>query len=140
MILLLVLTAAPALVPATPKMNASCLGAPVHLETDNVPVGNGKSTSVVNIWGFVDRETGAVVAWAYKNFRDEYYIQFNYKVPHDRFNDIPFANRIFAPPINGVYDRIVRLTPPQLQTVEEALSKKGVIRHACFTRDLRSDL
>ena len=140
MILLLLLTGAATLVPTIPKMNASCLGAPVHLETDNVPVGNGKSTSVVNIWGFVDRESGAVVAWAYKNFADDYYIQFNDKVPHDNFIDIPFASRIFAPPVNGVYDRIVRLTPPQLQTVEEALAKKGVIRHACFTRDLRSDL
>ncbi len=119
-----------------PRVNDPCLGAPVRLVTDNVPVGSDVATSVVNIWGFRDVSNNTAVAWLYKNHLGAYYIQFNYKEAPGRFDGIPLWRKILAQPTNGVYMPLVKITQEELIAIENALIAKGVTRSGCFSKDI----
>lgn len=119
----------------SPSTNAGCLNAPFRLITDNVPVGNGTATSVINIWGFIDNDGGMPAAWLYKNDLGDYYAQFNYRVARGRFDGIPLHAEFFAKPKMGDYLNIVKLSSLQIVALENALIAKGYVRIGCFSKD-----
>jgi len=119
-----------------PRINAGCLGAPLRLGTDNVPIGNGTATSVMNVWGFVDGSHRAV-GWMYRNYARNYYAQLNYRANLKSYTAVPFASRLLARPSVGDYLPIVQLTAQQLVDIENYFLTKDIRREACFKEPLR---
>ena len=121
-----------------PKQDAGCLGSPLHVATDNVPIGSGISTSVVNIWGFVPRGSSAADAWLYKNDSGKYYVQFAGTVPPQKYRTV-----ISAEYLNGYkagskrFYPIIEASASRLITLENQLLGIGIERRACFLSDYK---
>lgn len=131
--LLLATLVATATLPS-PTVDATCASAPLHIATDNVPIGNGIPTSVVNIWWFSEG-TSQPVAWLYRNAVGHYYMQFNGRVDAARYKDLPMSSTLLRAS-NGYYP-IVRLDGEQIVRIESALLVQGVARGACFSADYK---
>jgi hypothetical protein len=124
------------LVLSEPRIDAQCLSSPFRLATDNVPVGSGVPTSVVNIWGLQNAADGTTAGWLYKNGLGNYYLQLNYKAKPERYDGIPLSSLLLAKPQNGLYKPLVKVSPTELIDIENALLSHGVSRSACFSGDL----
>lgn len=119
----------------SPTTNAGCFAAPERVGTDNVPIGNGVPTSVVNIWGFLKPGTRTATAWIYKNGLGDYYLQFNHGA------DVTFAEGnkglkrfLVRKQSKGNYP-FVKVSPQQLVDIENLMLSYGMARFGCFTQD-----
>lgn len=118
-----------------PQIDAKCRQSPFGLGTDNVPVGNGTATSVMNTWAFL--EPNGSTGWLYKNNLGNHYFQLANKVSPKTAMlwglDARFLHRLgswsnYNPALVATND-IVNL--------ENRLLVHGVVRIGCFSGDLR---
>ncbi|MHB8153184.1 MAG: hypothetical protein ACYDG3_08995 [Bacillati bacterium] len=126
----------PAIVP--PREGAVCAGSPLVLTLlqNNLPQGNLYSTSIVNIWAFIDRRGGAAKAWLYKNWLGHYYIAFSETQKPSEYPYLRGNWRFFGDPGGGVYGpRRVHLR--ELLGIENALGAHGILRVSCFSHDAK---
>lgn len=98
-----------------PKVDAKCYQSVFNLGTDNVPVGNGLSTSVVNIWAFNDR-TGRSVAWLYKNNSGKYYLQISKVVDPRIASSLGINSKFLKRPIPGGNYTPIRVSTSDIRT------------------------
>jgi hypothetical protein len=122
--------------PVEPSRDATCLGAPLRLETDNVPIGNGVPTSVINTWAFAKSTAGSPIIWLYKNKIGNYYAQVNNRADAAPISGLPIANRLLVRPIHSSLYALVSITPAELISVENKLFAQGFVRLSCFSHDL----
>jgi hypothetical protein len=120
------------------RVGQSCYDSLLVIGTDNVPVGNGKPTTIVNIWALLKQKSGdnQPIAWIYKNAAGNYWIQ----VAGSQSETIrkAFPSGDAARLLQGATAER-RSTPqrvPHLSAYDSLFARVGAIRQACFSRDL----
>jgi hypothetical protein len=123
------------IVPHAPAINAQCYAAPFRIATDNVPVGNGVPTSVVDIWAYASPNHSQAIGWLYKNALGDRYIQWNSKVDATNYTANAVLGTLFRRPKVGTGFVPVRVSAEQLPRYDAAFARIGSSRTACFTHD-----
>lgn len=123
--------------PATPLIGRQCFSSPLFLATDNAPLNNEISTSVVNIWAFIGPPVDPrPVAWLYKNASGKFYIQFRGPELPSYHSALPFAEKLFARAKNSpTFFPIVPVNIAQIFMLENTLGQHGIVRESCFLND-----
>ena len=136
---LLVNSGPPKVVPLSPVLGARCYQSRdvFALGYGNIPASSGRETSVVNIW--LIQKGGKPVAWIYKNFSKQYWIQ---------VNSLEYAGQIRHAFPASVANLLLRgatkhtlpipYRMPSLGVYDRYFAKFGAARADCFTGDLPS--
>lgn len=118
-------------------INATCFGSPI---TESLGAGNiastlsSVSTSVVNIWAFVDAREDAPIAWLFKDAIGDYYLQFSSRANPRSFRSIRHYWLYFHGP--GPYVP-TNVRSKQLVAIENILGARGIVRVSCFAHDYK---
>lgn len=123
-----------------PIVNAHCFNAPVVLGTSNIPVGeNGRSSSIVNIAAFRNRDSGKTIAWLYKTHSGKLWFHVATKYGReimDSIGNLHLKRSTFAQIGNSKTFVPIELSSNQSRMLEKDLSGDGHPLTACFTNDL----
>ena len=125
--------------PMHPKVDAICLGSPMHLGTDNIPMDNNPKTSVINMWAFVDRDQHTAVAWHYENRLGKQYVQLS--IPHasaskEAISPAQYKRFMVVMPYSEFASENVQVTPSDLAALRHSYARIGIRERACFTNRL----
>ncbi|HET9030059.1 MAG TPA: hypothetical protein VFN49_07780, partial [Candidatus Aquilonibacter sp.] len=103
--------------------------------TSNIPVSNGRDTSVVNIWAYVANADAKAAAWVYKNAAGQYWAQIDHE--HVQIVRSAFPKRTADALLRGATTEMNSI--PYRISAADALDlsfkKAGIYRQPCFTKD-----
>ena len=130
---------APGLTITSPKVDATCVGSPLHLGTDNIPMNNEPETSVINMWAFIGPAGPDAVAWHYETRLGKHFIQTSVR-------ERAVSKRALSPAQYKLYTAVlphadrasesVLVSSAALTSLAKSYARVGVHQNACFTSRL----
>jgi hypothetical protein len=128
-----------AVLPVHPKVDAICLGSPMHLGTDNIPMNDNPKTSVINMWAFVGRDPHMAIAWHYENRLGKHYVQLSIpyaSVSKEALSRAQYQRFMVVEPHSELASENVQVTPSGLAALRHSYARVGIRERACFTNRL----
>lgn len=120
-----------------PRNNAQCYNTVRRLGTDNVPMDNTLAHSVVNVWAFLSPGEAHPVAFLYKNYSSEYYLEFTKFISIRDAASWRIPSRFLVRKVEGVNFRPQRVNTSEILGVQQLLLSHNVVMTGCFTHDLQ---
>jgi hypothetical protein len=123
--------------PPLPKVGATCFNSGVYLGTSNLPPGNTKSSTVVNIAAFVNNDSKPF-AWVYRSAAGDLWFQANASEADALRKALtPQWSRVVKVQPGHYRATLVKLSVHEGNTIEYVLINHGITFLRCFSERLR---
>ena len=134
----LILVAALSILPVQePRNDAQCYNSVRRLGTDNVPLDDSLRHSVVNVWAFIGRGEAQPIAFLYKNYSSEYYLEFTNSMREALARSWGIPSKFLIRPHSGVNFAPQRVSADEMLKIEQVLLSHNAVLAGCFAHDLR---
>ena len=122
-----------------PVPDQQCMGSPLRIGSDNLPIDGDRQTTIIDIWAFTVDAGNHTLVWEYQTVSSQMWLQANLSVARlrSRLGSTLYA-RIVGHSLMGRIGGIpIQVSASNLRNIENALARKGIDRQQCFSQPLQ---